>query len=115
VPKARTAASIRRAVGLPVPAIDHFGQVIDVLVSQPGTWRSFFSPALEYTSRLAEVVTDRALDYPRELDALVPPSAHRRKGPAPSRLRPNSPALSGLGKPTEVEPAYVVVHTSSTD
>jgi hypothetical protein len=49
VPKARTAASIRRAVGLPVPAIDHFGQVIDVLVSQPGTWRSFFSPALGYT------------------------------------------------------------------
>jgi hypothetical protein len=56
-----------------------------------------FSPALEYTSRLAEVVTDRAPAYPRELDALVPPSAYRRKGPAPSRLRPNSPALSGLG------------------
>ena len=60
-------------------AIDQYGQVIDVLVSQKrdlGATRRFFSRALEHGPSPSEVTTDRAAAYPRLLDELVPAACH---------------------------------------
>ena len=59
-------------------AIDQFGQVIDVLVSQKrdlAATRRFFTHALKYGPSPTEVTTDRAPAYPRVLDELLPPPA----------------------------------------
>lgn len=59
-------------------AIDQFGQVIDVLVSQKRdlvATRRIFTRALERGLRPSEVTTDRAPAYPRVLDELLLPSA----------------------------------------
>jgi len=60
-------------------AIDQYGQVIDVLVSQK--WdltatRRFFTRALQHGPHPSEVTTDRALAYPRALDELAPAACH---------------------------------------
>jgi IS6 family transposase len=74
-------------------AIDQFGQVIDVLVSQKrdlaATCR-FFTRALRHGSRPTEVTTDRAQAYPRALDDLLPAACHvmTKYANNPSRLRP---------------------------
>ncbi|MGB7799110.1 MAG: IS6 family transposase, partial [Pseudonocardiaceae bacterium] len=60
-------------------AIDQFGQVIDVLVSEKrdlAATRRFFTRALGQASRPAEVTTDRAQAYPRVLDELLPAACH---------------------------------------
>jgi len=60
-------------------AIDQFGQVIDVLVSQKrdrAATRRFFTRALGQAPRPAEVTTDRAQAYPRVLDELLPSACH---------------------------------------
>ncbi|MGH3865293.1 MAG: IS6 family transposase [Pseudonocardiaceae bacterium] len=60
-------------------AIDQFGQVIDVLVSEKRgleSSRRFFSRALEHGTHPAEVTTDRAQAYPRVLDELLPAACH---------------------------------------
>jgi transposase, IS6 family len=60
-------------------AIDQFGQVIDVVVSEKrdmAATRQFFTRALERRSSPAEVTTDRAAAYPRVLDELVPAACH---------------------------------------
>ncbi|MDQ4104025.1 MAG: IS6 family transposase [Actinomycetota bacterium] len=60
-------------------AIDQFGQVIDVLVSQKrdlAATRRFFTRALEHGPRPTEVTTDRAPAYPRVLDELLPAACH---------------------------------------
>ena len=60
-------------------AIDQFGQVIDVLVSEKrdlAATRRFFTHALEQGPSPAEVTTDRAAAYPRVLDELVPAACH---------------------------------------
>jgi transposase-like protein len=60
-------------------AIDQFGQVIDVLVSQKrdlAATRRFFTRALEHGPRPSEVTTDRAPAYPRVLDELLPAARH---------------------------------------
>jgi transposase-like protein len=60
-------------------AIDQFGQVIDVLVSQKrdlAATRRFFSRALDHGRSPAEVTTDHAAAYPRVLDELVPAACH---------------------------------------
>jgi transposase, IS6 family len=60
-------------------AIDQFGQVIDVLVSQKRdltTTRRFFTRALEHGLRPTEVTTDRAAAYARVLDELLPAARH---------------------------------------
>ncbi len=60
-------------------AIDQFGQVIDVLVSQKRdlvATRRFFTRALEHASSPIEVTTDHAAVYPRVLDELVPAACH---------------------------------------
>jgi transposase, IS6 family len=60
-------------------AIDQYGQVIDVLVSEKrdlSATRRFLSRALEHGPRPSEVNTDRAMAYPRVLDELVPAACH---------------------------------------
>jgi transposase, IS6 family len=60
-------------------AIDQYGQVIDVLVSQKrdlAATRRFFTRALEYSPRPTEVTTDRAPAYPRVVDELLPAACH---------------------------------------
>lgn len=60
-------------------AIDQFGQVIGVLVSQKrdlAATRRFFIRALEHGPRPSKVTTDRAPAYPRVLDELLPAACH---------------------------------------
>ena len=60
-------------------AIDQFGQVIDVLVSQKrdlAATRRFFTHALEHGPRPSEVSTDQAPAYPRVIDELLPAACH---------------------------------------
>jgi transposase-like protein len=60
-------------------AIDQFGQVIDVLVSQKRDLeanRRFFTHALKHGPAPTEVTTDRAPTYPRVLDELLPSACH---------------------------------------
>jgi IS6 family transposase len=60
-------------------AIDQYGQVIDVLVSEKrdlAATRRFFTRALSHSPRPAEVSTDRAPAYPRVLDELLPFACH---------------------------------------
>jgi transposase, IS6 family len=60
-------------------AIDQYGQVIDVLVSEKRDWaatRRFFCRALEHGPHPTKVSTDRAAAYPRVLDELLPTTCH---------------------------------------
>jgi transposase, IS6 family len=60
-------------------AIDQYGQVIDVLVSQKrdlAATRRFFTCALHHGPYPSEVATDRAPAYPRLLDELMPAACH---------------------------------------
>ena len=60
-------------------AIDQYGQVIDMLVSEKrdlAATRQFFTRALEHGSHPTEVSTDRAPTYPRVLDELLPAAYH---------------------------------------
>jgi transposase, IS6 family len=60
-------------------AIDQFGQVIDVLVSEKrdlAATRRFFARALEHGPSPTEVTTDHTAAYPRMLDELVPAACH---------------------------------------
>jgi IS6 family transposase len=60
-------------------AIDQYGQVIDVLVSEKrdlAATRRFFTRALDHGTYPSEVTTDRAPAYPRVLDELVPSACH---------------------------------------
>jgi IS6 family transposase len=60
-------------------AIDQYGQVIDVLVSQKrdlAATRQFFTHALQHSPCPTEVNTDRAPAYPRVLDELLPSACH---------------------------------------
>ena len=60
-------------------AIDQYGQVIDVLVSENrdlAASRRFFSGVLDHGTRPAEVTTDRAAAYPRVIEELFPAACH---------------------------------------
>jgi transposase, IS6 family len=60
-------------------AVEQFGQVIDVLVSQKrdlAAARRFFTRALRHGTSPTEVTTDRAQAYPRALDELLPAACH---------------------------------------
>jgi len=60
-------------------AIDQYGQVIDVLVSEKrdlAATRRFFTRALEHGPRPTEVSTDQAPAYPRVVDELLPAACH---------------------------------------
>jgi transposase, IS6 family len=69
-------------------AIDQYGQVIDVLVSQKrdlAATRRFFSRALEHGPHPTEVNTDRAPTYPRVVDELLPVASLSSTSMIPSR------------------------------
>ncbi len=60
-------------------AIDQYGQVIDVLVSQKRdlvATRRFFIGALRHGPRPREVTTDWAPAYPRVIEELIPAACH---------------------------------------
>ena len=60
-------------------AVDQFGQVIDVLMSEQrdtAAARRFFTRALRHGPAPAEVTTDKAGPYLRVLDELVPTGLH---------------------------------------
>jgi transposase-like protein len=60
-------------------AIDQYGQVIDVLVSEKrdlAATRRFFTRALEHGPYPTEVSTDRAPAYPQVVDELLPTDCH---------------------------------------
>jgi IS6 family transposase len=60
-------------------AVDQYGQVIDVLLSERrdgAAARAFFTRALRFGSAPVEVTTDRAPVYPRVIDDLVPAARH---------------------------------------
>ena len=60
-------------------AINQFGQVVDVLISERrdlAATRRFFTRALEQGPSPIEVTTDRAAAYPRVLDELIPAACH---------------------------------------
>jgi transposase, IS6 family len=60
-------------------AIDQYGQVIDVLVSEKrdlAATRRFFARALDHGTHPSEVTTDNASAYSRVLDELVPAACH---------------------------------------
>jgi transposase-like protein len=60
-------------------AVDQFGQVIDVLLSEQRDTlvaRRFFTRALRYGPAPVEVTTDKAAPYLPVLDELVPAAAH---------------------------------------
>jgi transposase-like protein len=71
-------------------AIDQFGQVIDVFVSDrrdTAAARRFFERAIGATNVTpVEVVTDRAATYPKVLDELVPEAWHRTEPYANNRI-----------------------------
>jgi transposase, IS6 family len=72
-------SNIRAPQGLSVPAIDQYGQVIDVMVAEKrdlAATRRFFTRALDHGASPIEVTTDRAAAYPRVLDQLVPAACH---------------------------------------
>jgi transposase-like protein len=70
-------------LAIPVPAIDQFGQVIDVFLSprrDAKAARQFFERAMDRT-RISpvEVSTDRYRLYPRVIDELLPAAFHSRE------------------------------------
>jgi len=68
-------------------AIDQFGQVIDVLVSEErdsAAARRFLTRALTHGPMPVEVTTDRAAAYLKVLDELLPAARHvTGSGPRP--------------------------------
>jgi transposase-like protein len=87
----------RRPVALCVPAIDQFGQVIDVFVSPRRDVRAarrFFERAIGTTRiRPIEVVTDQAPTYPVVLDELLPAAWHRTDRYANNRVEADHGSL----------------------
>ena len=74
-------------------AIDQFGQVIDVLVSEKrdlAATRRFFTGALEHGKHPSEVTTDWAPAYARVLDELMPAACHSWSNTSPCRSRSRS-------------------------
>ena len=70
-------------------AVDQFGQVIDVMLSQrrgAQAARRFFHAALADASAPVEVTTDRAPVYPAVLDELLPGAFHNVEKYANNRL-----------------------------
>jgi transposase, IS6 family len=70
-------------------AIDQFGRVIDVLVSEKrdlAATRRFFTRALEHRPFPAEVITDKTAVYPPVLEELAPGAWHHTERYANNRV-----------------------------
>ena len=103
-------------------AIDQYGQVIDVLVSEKrdlAATRRFFARALTHGPRPTEVSTDRAPAYARVLDELLPSVRHvveRIQGRRPAAGIVNATDNVVLpryaGRAARHRLPYMYVHTS---
>jgi transposase-like protein len=84
-------------------AVDEFGQVIDVFISQrrdATAARRFFDRAMATTRiRPVEVVTDRAATYPIVLDELLPGGWHRTDRYANHRIEADHGRLKARLRP----------------
>jgi transposase-like protein len=84
-------------------AIDQFGQVIDVLVSQKrdlAATRRFFTRALNTTTLTpVEVITDKAAVYPQILDELTPGAWHHTEQYANNRIETDHGRLKSRLRP----------------
>ena len=83
-------------------AIDQYGQVIDVLLSEQrdtAAARRFFTRALRYRPAPVEVTTDEAGPYLRVLDELVPTAAHVTEQYANNRVEADHARLKARLRP----------------
>ena len=83
-------------------AVDQFGQVIDVLLSEQrdtAAARRFFLRALRHGPPPAEVTTDKAGPYLRVLDELVPAALHVTKQYANNRMEADHGRLKARLRP----------------
>jgi DDE domain len=92
-------------------AVDQYGQVVDVLLSERrdlAAARRFFTWALRAGTVPAEVITDRAPAYPRVLDELIPSALHTTERYANNRSRP--PRSAEGPAPADAWPETAPVH-----
>jgi len=83
-------------------AVDQFGQVIDVLVSEQrdtAAARRFFIRALRHAPAPVEVTTDKAGPYLRVLDELVPTARHVTEQYANNRIESDHAPLKARLRP----------------
>src|ERR1700730_14886407 len=85
-------------------AVDQFGQVIDVMLSQrrdAKAARRFFDGALVCAARPVEVTTDRAATYPAVLDQLLPGAFHNMEKYANNRVEADHGRLKARLSPMQ--------------
>ena len=83
-------------------AVDQFGQVIDVLLSEQrdtAAARRFFTRALRYGPSPVEVTTDKAGPYLRVLDELLPAAMHVTEQYANNRIESDHGRLKARLRP----------------
>ena len=83
-------------------AVDQFGQVIDVMLSQrrdAKAARRFFDGAMVRAARPVEVTTDRAASYPAVLDELLPGAFHNVEKYANNRIEADHGRLKARLRP----------------
>ena len=83
-------------------AVDQFGQVIDVMLSQrrdAKAARRFFEGALVRAARPVEVTTDRAATYPAVIDQLLPDAFHNMEKYANNRVEADHGRLKARLRP----------------
>ena len=83
-------------------AVDQFGQVIDILLSEQrdtAAARRFFSRALRHGQGPVEVTTDKAAPYLRVLDELVPNALHMTEQYANNRVEADHARLKARLRP----------------
>ena len=83
-------------------AVDQFGQVIDVMLSErrdAQAARRFFERALVCAARPVEVTTDRAATYPAVLDELLPGAFHNVEKYANNRVEADHGRLKARLRP----------------
>jgi transposase-like protein len=83
-------------------AIDQYGQVIDVLLSEQrdtAAARRFFTRALRHGPVPVEVTTDKAAPYLRVLDGLVPAARHITERYANNRIEADHSRLKARLRP----------------
>jgi IS6 family transposase len=96
-------------------AVDQYGQVIDVLLSEQrdtNAARRFFVRALRHGPAPVEVTTDKAGPYVRVLDELVPAAANRTEQYGNNRIEVDHSRLKARLRPMRglkrLRPAAVV-------
>jgi transposase-like protein len=83
-------------------AVDQYGQVIDVLLSEQrntGAARRFFTRALADGPTPVEVTTDKASPYLRVLDSMVPEALHVTEQYANNRIEADHGRLKARLRP----------------